>query len=35
MDADPKAALAAFKAAPLTALERERLQRSPAFLLHP
>jgi hypothetical protein len=35
MDADPKAARAAFNAAPLTALERERLQRSPAFLLHP
>jgi hypothetical protein len=35
MDADPKAAREAFNAAPLTALERERLQRHPAFLLHP
>ena len=35
MDADPVAARAAFEAAPLTALERERWQRHPAFLLHP
>jgi hypothetical protein len=33
MDADPAAARAAFNTAPLTALERERLQRLPAFLL--
>ena len=35
MDADPSAARAAFNAASLTALERERWQRHPAFLLHP
>ena len=35
MDADPAAARAAFNAAPFTALERERWQRHPAFLLNP
>jgi hypothetical protein len=35
MDADPQAARAAFDAAPFTALEREKWQRHPAFLLHP
>lgn len=35
MDADPAAARGAFDAAPLTALERERWLRHPAFLLHP
>jgi hypothetical protein len=35
MDADPAAARAAFEAAPLTALERERWERHPAFLLNP
>ena len=35
MEADPAAARAAFASAPLTALERERWQQHPAFLLHP
>jgi len=35
MDADPAKARAAFEQAPLTALERERWERHPAFLLHP
>ena len=35
MDVDPAAARAAFDAAPLTALERERWQQHPVFLLHP
>jgi len=35
MDADPQAARAAFDAAPFTALEREKWERHPAFLLHP
>lgn len=35
MDADPAAARSAFISAPLTALERERWERHPAFLLHP
>ncbi len=35
MDADPAAARTAFEAAPLSALERERWRRHPAFLLHP
>jgi hypothetical protein len=35
MDTDPQAARAAFHAAPFTALEREKWQRHPAFLLHP
>ena len=34
-DADPAAARAAFNSAPFTALERERWQRHPAFLLNP
>ena len=35
MDADPAAARDAFNAAPFTALERERWQRHPSFLLNP
>jgi hypothetical protein len=35
MDTDSAAARAAFNEAPFTALERERWQRHPAFLLHP
>ncbi len=35
MDADPAKARAAFEKAPLTALERERWERHPAFLLNP
>jgi hypothetical protein len=35
MDTDPAAARAAFNASPFTALERERWQHHPAFLLHP
>ncbi len=35
MDADPQAARAAFYAAPFTALEREKWEKHPAFLLHP
>lgn len=34
MDADPAAARAAFNATPMTALDRERWERHPAFLLH-
>ena len=35
METDPAAARAAFASAPLTALERERWQQHPAFLLQP